>query len=123
VDGAGLDFLPPSRSAAVPDGGLAASMRTALRQWWLRAGNELCMAGTLSALARAWSPNMEMLIPPNHGPERQRYCSRCPEKPSWPPTNGEVSKLLRALALSPVNTSKRVGMKSPLLTQSFSTAA
>jgi hypothetical protein len=26
------------------------------------------------------------------------------------------------LALSPVNTSKRVGMKSPLLTQSFSTA-
>jgi hypothetical protein len=119
-----LDWISslPSRSAAVPDGGLAASTGTALTQWWLWAGRGLCMAGTLPALARGWSPNMDMLIPPNHGLDCHCYCSRCPEALlATYERRGQLA--IARLALSPVSTSEPVGMKSPLLTESFSTAA
>ena len=104
-----LDFLLPVTLRRVPDIGLAASTSTALTQWW--------------PWARGWSPNMDILIPPNHGPDCHCYCSRCPEKALLATYERRGQLAIARLALSLVSTSEPVGMKSPLLTEAFRTAA
>ena len=115
MDGAGF---PLTRRARVPNIGLATSMSTALTQWWL------CGARAVFG----WnSPGLGegtvTLIPPNHGPDCHCYCSRCPEKALLATYERRCQLAIARLALSLVSTSEPVGMKSPLLTEAFSTAA